>query len=71
METTEHAPMQSCRTALERRLLSLPDEAVTSSTLALWLEWHLATPDAATRHDMANRCRLHIEAFEVRGEAAP
>ena len=60
--------MQSCRSALETRLLSLPDEAVSTATLCLWLEWWLSTPQAADRADMAGRCRRHIEAFE-RAEA--
>ena len=63
--------MQTTRSALETRLLSLPNEAVSTSTLCLWLAWWIHTPDAATRHDMAERCREHIAAFERQTGATP
>ena len=64
-------PMLDCRHALETRLLSLPDEAVSSSTLCLWCLWWLNTPQAATRRDMAAACRRHIAAFERQSGATP
>ena len=53
--------MQSCRNALERRLLDTPDAMVSGSTIILWAEWLLLTPDADRRPDMLAKCRAHLD----------
>ena len=62
MTPTEHDPMQSCRSALETRLLDTPDAMVTGSTIVLWAEWLLSTADADRRPDMLAKCRAHLDA---------
>lgn len=46
------------RSTIEQTLLNVPDANVSTATLCLWLGWHLATPQATDRPDMADRRRL-------------